>query len=105
MVSNTIKLNIPHSSAERVTQQWVQDTLRQFNSGDLSLNQTRDLILGYFTAPGERLHPTSDINDLDEVCRELGIQNSEVTPAEAVRELNAEIERLRAAVGTSPVTK
>jgi hypothetical protein len=42
----------------------------------------------------ERLMPLSDINDLDEVCRELGIQDSHVTPAEAVRELNAEIERL-----------
>lgn len=41
------------------------------------------------------LHPLSDINDLDDVCRELGIQDSHVTPAEAVRELNAEIEALR----------
>lgn len=48
-MSNTIKLNIPQSAAERVTKQWVQDTLRQFNSGDLSLNQTRDLIVGYFS--------------------------------------------------------
>ncbi len=38
--------------------------------------------------------PLSDINDLDEVCRELGIQDSHVTPAEAVRELKEEIERL-----------
>jgi hypothetical protein len=45
--------------------------------------------------PGEHCHPVSDINDLDDVCRELGIQESSVTPAEAVRELNAEIERLR----------
>jgi hypothetical protein len=36
----------------------------------------------------------SDINDLDDVCRELGIQDSHVTPTEAVRELKAEIERL-----------
>lgn len=40
------------------------------------------------------LHPLSDICDLDDVCRELGIQDSHVTPAEAVRELNAEIEML-----------
>lgn len=52
-MTNTIELNIPQSSAERVKQQWVQDTLRRFNSGDLSLNQTRDLILGYF-APEPR---------------------------------------------------
>lgn len=43
----------------------------------------------------ERLMPLSDINDLDEVCAELGIQDSHVTPAEAVRELKAEIEALR----------
>ncbi|WP_024922004.1 MULTISPECIES: hypothetical protein [unclassified Afipia] len=41
------------------------------------------------------MHPISDINDLDDVCRELGIQDSHVTPAEAVRELNGEIEALR----------
>jgi len=44
----------------------------------------------------ERLMPLSDINDLDDVCRELGIQDSHVTPAEAVRELKAEVEQLRA---------
>lgn len=42
----------------------------------------------------------SDINDLDEVCRELGIQDSHVTPADAVRALNAETERFRAALQT-----
>lgn len=42
-----------------------------------------------------QMHPLSDIRDLDEVVRELGIQDSSTTPAEAVRELNAEIERLR----------
>ena len=41
------------------------------------------------------MHPISDISDLDDVCRELGIQDSPTTPAEAVRELNGEIERLR----------
>lgn len=39
----------------------------------------------------ERLMPLSDINELDDVCRELGIQDSHVTPAEAVRELNADL--------------
>ena len=43
----------------------------------------------------ERMMPLSDIDDLDEVVHELGIQDSHVTPAEAVRELNQEIERLR----------
>ena len=37
--------------------------------------------------------PRSDVNNLDEVVHELGIEDSETTPAEAVRELKAEIER------------
>ena len=44
------------------------------------------------------LHPLSEINEWDEALRELGIQDSTTTPAEAIRELNAEIERLRAAL-------
>ena len=36
-----------------------------------------------------------DINDLDEVVAELELQASSKTPAEAVREMKAEIERLR----------
>jgi hypothetical protein len=47
-MSDHITLNISTNAHERVTKQWLQDTLRQFNSGDLSLNQTRDAILGYF---------------------------------------------------------
>ena len=43
---------------------------------------------------GGRMMPLSDINNLDEVCAELGIQESDTTPAEAVRELKAGIERL-----------
>ena len=39
-----------------------------------------------------------DVNNLDEVVHELGIEDSDTTPAEAVRELKAEIERLRAAL-------
>lgn len=50
----------------------------------------------------ERMMPLSDINDLDEVVHELGIQDSHVTPAEAVRELNREIEELRAQVARCP---
>lgn len=52
-----------------------------------------------------QMHPLSDIRDLDEVVRELGIQDSSTMPAEAVRELNAEIERLRsvAQTGQQPV--
>ena len=46
----------------------------------------------------EVLWAASEVQDLIDVVNELGIQNSETTPAEAVRELNAEIERLRAAV-------
>lgn len=44
----------------------------------------------------EILMPLSDANDLDAVVHELGIEDSDTTPAEAVRELKAEIERLRA---------
>lgn len=44
----------------------------------------------------EVLWAASEVQDLIDVVNELGIQNSETTPAEAVRELNAEIERLRA---------
>jgi hypothetical protein len=42
------------------------------------------------------LMPKSDCDDLDAVVRVLGIEDSHVTPAEAVAELHAEIERLRA---------
>ena len=44
------------------------------------------------------LHPLTEIREWDEALAELGIQDSTQTPAEAVRELNAEIERLRAAL-------
>jgi len=36
--------------------------------------------------------PVSDANDLDEVVRELGLEGSHTTPAEAARELFAAIE-------------
>ena len=48
------------------------------------------------------LMPLSDVNDLDAVVHALGIEDSDTTPAEAVAELHAEIERLRA---TSPRPK
>jgi hypothetical protein len=41
------------------------------------------------------LHPLADINDLREVVHERGIEDSYVTPAEAVRELKTDVERLR----------
>jgi len=44
--------------------------------------------------------PLSDANDLDAVVRALGIEDSDTTPTEAVAELHAEIERLRALVRT-----
>lgn len=53
-MSDSITLNISTNAHERVIKQWLQDTLRQFNSGDLSINQTRDLIMGYFAQPEER---------------------------------------------------
>lgn len=42
--------------------------------------------------------PLSDLNDLDAVVHALGIEDSDTTPAEAVAELHAEIERLRAII-------
>ena len=45
--------------------------------------------------------PLSDVNDLDAVVHALGIEDSDTTPAEAVAELKAEIERLRAEITTS----
>ena len=44
------------------------------------------------------LMPQSDVDDLDAVVHALGIEDSHITPAEAVAELHAEIERLRARV-------
>jgi hypothetical protein len=41
--------------------------------------------------------PAEDANDLDDVVRELGIEASEMTPAEAVRELRAELEKCQKA--------
>jgi hypothetical protein len=46
--------------------------------------------------PASVLIPLSDANDLDAVVHALGIEDSNTTPAEAVEELQAEIERLRA---------
>jgi len=39
-----------------------------------------------------------DINDLDDAVHELGIEDSHTTPAEAIRELKAEIENLHEAL-------
>lgn len=39
--------------------------------------------------------PLSDVNDLDAVVHALGIEDSDISPAEAVRLLQAEIEQLR----------
>jgi hypothetical protein len=59
-MSDHITLNISTNAHERVIRQWLQDTLRQFNSGDLSLNQTRDLIMGYFAQPEASTMQTGD---------------------------------------------
>lgn len=45
--------------------------------------------------PETTIIPLSDANDLDAVIHALGIEDSDTTPAEAVAELKAEIERLR----------
>ncbi len=41
------------------------------------------------------LHPLTEIREWDEALAVLGIQNSDQTPADAIRALMAEIERLR----------
>jgi hypothetical protein len=49
--------------------------------------------------------PVSDANDLDDVIRELGIEDSFTTPAEAVRALKAERDALMQdwqPIGTAP---
>jgi hypothetical protein len=48
------------------------------------------------------LHPLSEIREWDEALAVLGIQDSDQTPADAIRELNAEIERLRDPAQSSP---
>lgn len=40
----------------------------------------------------QRMMPLSDINNLDEVVHELGIEDSFTTPAEAVRKLKQQLE-------------
>lgn len=47
------------------------------------------------------LHPLSEIRGWDEALQVLGIQDSDQTPADAIRELHAEIERLRAPVSST----
>lgn len=42
--------------------------------------------------------PVADVNNLDEVVAELGIADSETTPAEAVKALKAEIVRLHESI-------
>jgi hypothetical protein len=39
--------------------------------------------------------PLSDVNDLDEVVHALGIEDRHITPAEAVRSLQTQLETLR----------
>jgi hypothetical protein len=47
------------------------------------------------------LHPLSEIREWDEALAVLGIQDSTQTPAEAIRERDEEIEKLRALVVTA----
>lgn len=42
--------------------------------------------------------PIEDVNNLDAIVHELGIEDSVTTPAEVVRKLKAENERLRNAL-------
>lgn len=53
------------------------------------------------TTPNDMvLHPLSEIREWDEALALLGIQDSDQTPADAIRDLNAEIERLHAALAS-----
>lgn len=47
------------------------------------------------------LHPLSEIREWDEALAVLGIQDSDQTPADAIRERDAEIEQLRAALSNT----
>ena len=44
------------------------------------------------------MHPLAEIREWDEALAVLGIQDSDQTPADAIRELNARIEALEAAL-------
>jgi hypothetical protein len=46
----------------------------------------------------EVMMPLSDANDLDEVVRALGIEDSHITPADAVRLLHDQIAALQTAL-------
>lgn len=88
-MSDSITLNISANVHERVIKHWLQDTLRQFNSGDLSLNQTRDLIMGYFERSSDE---TKSVAEMAEFIK---------SHQQQVANLLAEIDRLRAAPSPS----
>ena len=60
-----------------------------------------DALANRNSQPNSMSMPLSDINDLDAVVHALGIEDSDTTPAEAVAELKAEIERLRAGLSNA----
>ena len=60
-----------------------------------------DALANRNSQPNSMPMPLSDINDLDAVVHALGIEDEDTTPAEAVAELKAEIERLRAALSNA----
>ena len=50
------------------------------------------------------MHPLAEIREWDEALAVLGIQDSNQTPADAIRELNARIEALEAALRNARVS-
>ena len=60
-----------------------------------------DALANRNSQPNSMPMPLSDINDLDAVVHALGIEDSDTTAAEAVAELKAEIERLRAGLSNA----
>ena len=73
-----------HDFESQGTPGWLRDAEKSIVAADRALTRAG--------GKGEAVVeiPQSDANDLDDVVRELGIESSHVTPAEAVRALYAE---------------
>jgi hypothetical protein len=74
---------------DRLWRAWPSDHAQRGNYEDRHPN---DMVL----------HPLTEIREWDEALAVLGIQDSDQTPADAIRELNAEIERLSAPAQCAP---
>jgi len=63
----------------------MRDAIRDTRRGNYEDRHPSDMVM----------HPLSEIREWDEALAVLGIQDSDQTPADAIRERDAEIERLR----------